>query len=157
IAAAVIAHNQARKEKSLWTENAPGEAARLFRARDETEEALWVARTVAELRADGQPRDGVAVLYRMNAQSRGREGGFPVAGPAHPTVGGVRFYERREVKDALAYLRLVTNPADDLAFRRALGAPPRGIGRATLGRLEELATAAGTPLLATAERAADDL
>src|SRR5262249_30072242 len=157
IAAAVIAHNQARKEKSLWTENAPGEAARLFRARDETEEALWVARTVAELRADGQSLDGVAVLYRMNAQSRVLEDAFRVAGLPYQIVGGVRFYERREVKDALAYLRLVTNPADDLAFRRALGAPPRGIGRATRGRLEELATAAGTPLLATAERAADEL
>ena len=65
-------------------------------------------------------------------------------------VGSVRFYERREIKDALAYLRLVTNPADDLAFRRALGAPPRGVGRTTLGRLEELAAAAGVPLLATA-------
>ena len=157
IAAAVIAHNQARKEKSLWTENARGEAARLFRARDETEEALWVARTVAELRGEGQSLDGVAVLYRMNAQSRVLEDAFRVAGLPYQIVGGVRFYERREIKDALAYLRLVTNPADDLAFRRALGAPPRGIGRATLGRLEELATAAGTPLLATAERAAEEL
>ena len=150
IAAAVIAHNQARKEKSLWTENVRGEAARLFRARDETEEALWVARTVAELRGDGQPLDGVAVLYRTNAQSRVLEDAFRVAGLPYHIVGSVRFYERREIKDALAYLRLVTNPADDLAFRRALGAPPRGIGRTTLGRLEELAAAAGAPLLATA-------
>ncbi len=157
IAAAVIAHNQARKEKSLWTENARGEAARLFRARDETEEALWIARTVAELRGEGQSLDGVAVLYRMNAQSRVLEDAFRVAGLPYQIVGGVRFYERREIKDALAYLRLVTNPADDLAFRRALGAPPRGIGRATLGRLEELARAAGMPLLATAERAAEEL
>src|SRR5262249_49392280 len=121
------------------------------------EEALWVARTVAELRADGQPLDGVAVLYRMNAQSRVLEDAFRVAGLPYQIVGGVRFYERREVKDALAYLPLVPDPADDLAFGAARGAPPRGIGRATLGRLEELATAAGTPLLATAERAADDL
>src|SRR5215470_10032531 len=157
IAAAVIAHNQARKEKSLWTENARGEAARLFRARDEAEEALWVARTVAQLRAEGQSLDGIAVLYRMNAQSRVLEDAFRVAGLPYQIVGGVRFYERREIKDALAYLRLVTNPADDFAFRRALGAPPRGIGRTTLGRLEELATAAGRPLLATAERAVDEL
>jgi DNA helicase-2/ATP-dependent DNA helicase PcrA len=152
IAAAVIAHNQARKEKGLWTENARGEPARLFRARDETEEALWIARTVAELRGEGQSLDGVAVLYRTNAQSRVLEDAFRVAGLPYHIVGSVRFYERREIKDALAYLRLVTNPADDLAFRRALGAPPRGIGRTTLGRLEELAVAAGTPFLATAAR-----
>ena len=157
IAAAVIAHNQARKDKSLWTENARGEPARLFQARDEAEEALWVARTVAELRAEGLSLDGVAVLYRMNAQSRVLEDSFRVAGLPYHIVGSVRFYERKEVKDALAYLRLVTNPADDLAFRRALGAPPRGIGRATLARLEELAAPTGAPLLATAARAAEDL
>ncbi len=157
IAAAVIAHNQARKEKSLWTENARGDPARLFRARDETEEALWVARTTAELRAAGQSLDGIAVLYRMNAQSRVLEDAFRAAGLPYHIVGSVRFYERKEVKDALAYLRLVTNPADDLAFRRALGVPPRGIGRATLTRLEELAAASGAPLLATAARAAEEL
>jgi ATP-dependent DNA helicase UvrD/PcrA len=157
IAGAVIAHNQARKEKSLWTENAPGEAARLFRARDETEEALWVARTVAELRAEGVALDGVAVLYRTNAQSRVLEDAFRMAGVPYHIVGSVRFYERREIKDALAYLRLVTNPADDLAFRRALGSPPRGIGRTTLGRLEEIAAAAGTPLLAAAARASEEI
>jgi DNA helicase II / ATP-dependent DNA helicase PcrA len=157
IAAAVIAHNQARKEKGLWTENARGEPARLFRARDEGEEALWIARTVAELRAEGQPLDGVAVLYRTNAQSRVLEDAFRVAGLPYHIVGSVRFYERREIKDALAYLRLVTNPADDLSFRRALGAPPRGVGRTTLGRLEELAAAAGVPLLATAGSAGAEL
>ncbi len=152
IAAAVIAHNQARKEKSLWTENARGDPARLFRARDEAEEALWVARTVAEVSATGRSLDGVAVLYRMNAQSRVLEDAFRVAGLPYHIVGSVRFYERKEVKDALAYLRLVTNPADDLAFRRALAVPPRGIGRTTLTRLEELASAGGAPLLATAAR-----
>src|SRR5262249_22435014 len=157
IAAAVIAHNQARKEKGLWTENVSGEPARLFRARDESEEALWVARTVAELRAEGQSLDGVAVLYRTNAQSRVLEDAFRVAGLPYHIVGSVRFYERREIKDALAYLRLVTNPGDDLAFRRALGAPPRGIGRATLGHLEQTAGASGTTLLAAATRAAEDL
>jgi DNA helicase-2/ATP-dependent DNA helicase PcrA len=157
IAAAVIAHNQARKEKGLWTENARGEPARLFRARDEGEEALWIARTVAELRAEGQPLDGVAVLYRTNAQSRVLEDAFRVAGLPYHIVGSVRFYERREIKDALSYLRLVTNPADDLSFRRALGAPPRGVGRTTLGRLEELAAGAGVPLLATAGSAGAEL
>jgi DNA helicase-2/ATP-dependent DNA helicase PcrA len=85
------------------------------------------------------------------------EDAFRVAGLPYHIVGSVRFYERREIKDALAYLRLVTNPADDLAFRRALGAPPRGIGRATLARLEELASTGGAPLLATGARAAETL
>jgi DNA helicase-2/ATP-dependent DNA helicase PcrA len=96
----------------------------------------------------------VAVLYRTNAQSRVLEDAFRLAGLPYHIVGSVRFYERKEIKDALAYLRLVTNPADDLAFRRALGTPPRGIGRATLVRLEELAATDGTPLLAAAARAA---
>ena len=157
IAAAVIAHNQARKEKGLWTENARGEPARLFQARDETEEALWVARTVAELRAEALSLDGVSVLYRTNAQSRVLEDAFRAAGLPYHIVGSVRFYERKEVKDAVAYLRLVTNPADDLAFRRALGVPPRGVGRATLARLAELAAQTGAPLLATAARAGDEL
>ncbi len=157
IAGAVIAHNQARKEKGLWTENAPGEPARLFQARDEAEEALWVARTVSELRGAGLTLDGIAILYRTNAQSRVLEDAFRVAGLPYHIVGSVRFYERKEVKDALAYLRLATNPADDLAFRRALGAPSRGIGPATLARLEALAAPAGTPLLATAAGAAETL
>jgi DNA helicase-2/ATP-dependent DNA helicase PcrA len=97
------------------------------------------------------------VLYRMNAQSRVLEDAFRAAGLPYHIVGSVRFYERKEVKDALAYLRLATNPADDLAFKRALGVPPRGIGRATLTRLEELAAAGGAPLLATAARAAAEL
>jgi DNA helicase-2/ATP-dependent DNA helicase PcrA len=157
IAGAVIAHNQARKDKGLWTENARGDPARLFRARDEGEEAAWVARTVAELRAEGQPLDGIAVLYRTNAQSRVLEDAFRGAGLPYHIVGSVRFYERKEIKDALSYLRLITNPADDLAFRRALSVPPRGIGRATLARLEEFASTTGAPLLATAAQAADEL
>jgi DNA helicase-2/ATP-dependent DNA helicase PcrA len=157
IASAVIAHNQARKPKSLWTENGRGEPARLFRARDETEEALWTARTVAELRGAGAGLDEIAVLYRTNAQSRVLEDAFRTSGLPYHLVGSVRFYERKEIKDALAYLRLAVNPADDLAFRRALASPPRGVGRTTLGRLEEVATASGTPLLAAAARAAGEV
>ena len=157
IASAVIAHNQARKPKSLWTENARGEPARLYVAGDEIDEARWVARTVAELRATGTAPDAVGILYRTNAQSRVLEDAFRAAGLPYHIVGSVRFYERKEVKDALAYLRLAVNPADDLAFRRALGAPARGIGRTTLGRLEEAATAAGAPLLAVAAAGAGDL
>jgi DNA helicase-2/ATP-dependent DNA helicase PcrA len=156
IAASVIAHNQARKDKTLWTENAPGEPARLFRARDEVEEAQWVARTAGELRAAGVPLDGIAVLYRTNAQSRVLEDAFRTAGVAYHLVGSVRFYERKEVKDAVAYLRLAVNARDDLAFRRALGTPPRGIGRVTLARIEDLSGRAGGALLAAAGAAAEE-
>jgi DNA helicase-2/ATP-dependent DNA helicase PcrA len=150
IAAAVIAHNQARKEKTLWTENDRGEPARLFRAWDEVEEAAWVARSVAGLRAEGVGLDEVAVFYRTNAQSRVLEDAFRTLGLPYHIVGSVRFYERKEVKDALAYLRLALNPQDDLAFTRAIGMPPRGVGRATLGRLAEIAVRERLPLSAAA-------
>jgi DNA helicase-2/ATP-dependent DNA helicase PcrA len=148
IAAAVIAHNQARKDKTLWTENERGEPARLFRAWDEMEEAAWVARTVASCRAEGVGLDDVAVFYRTNAQSRVLEDALRALGLPYHIVGSVRFYERKEVKDALAYLRLALNPDDDLAFARAIGVPPRGIGKATLARLGELAAGEGCSLLA---------
>jgi DNA helicase-2/ATP-dependent DNA helicase PcrA len=150
IAATVIAHNRARKAKTLWTENHAGEPARLFRAWDEAEEAQWVARTVVDLRADGVGLDEIAVLYRTNAQSRVLEDAFRLASLPYHIVGSVRFYERKEVKDALAYLRLALNPADDLAFRRAIQTPARGVGKTTVGRLDELAAGAGTSLLRVA-------
>ncbi len=148
IASAVIAHNQARKDKALWTENARGAPARVFRAWDEGEEAAWVARTVATLRAEAVTLDGIAVFYRTNAQSRVLEDAFRALGLPYRIVGSVRFYERKEVKDALAYLRLAINPDDDLAFTRAVGMPPRGIGKATLARLAEAAAGRGRSLAA---------
>ncbi|HLE44520.1 MAG TPA: UvrD-helicase domain-containing protein, partial [Methylomirabilota bacterium] len=148
IASAVIAHNQARKDKALWTENERGEPARLFRAWDEVEEAAWVARTVAGLRAEGVGLDQVAVFYRTNAQSRVLEDAFRAVGLPYHIVGSVRFYERKEVKDTLSYLRLAINPQDDLAFTRAIGVPPRGIGKQTLARLAELGERERLSLLA---------
>jgi len=150
IAATVIDHNRARKPKTLWTENQAGEPARLFCARDEAEEAGWASRTAAELRDEGISLDEIAVLYRTNAQSRVLEDAFRLAGLPYHIVGSVRFYERQEVKDALAYLRLALNPDDDLAFRRAIQTPARGIGKTTLARLDEQAAQAGTSLLRVA-------
>ncbi|HEV8672609.1 MAG TPA: UvrD-helicase domain-containing protein [Methylomirabilota bacterium] len=150
IASAVIAHNQARKEKALWTENPRGEPARVFRAWDELGEAAWVARTVAGLRGEGVALDAIAVFYRTNAQSRVLEDAFRTTGVPYHIVGSVRFYARKEVKDALAYLRLALNPDDDLAFGRAIAVPPRGIGKATLARLAESAAREGGSLLAAA-------
>jgi DNA helicase II / ATP-dependent DNA helicase PcrA len=151
LAAGVIAHNERRKEKTLWTENDDGEPAGLYRAWDEHEEAHWVAQTLVGLRGRGLTYQDVALFYRTNAQSRVLEDALRRAGIPYLIVGGVRFYERKEVKDALAYLRLLVNPRDDVAFRRAIHVPARGIGPASLARLEQAATRAGSSLLAAAE------
>jgi DNA helicase-2/ATP-dependent DNA helicase PcrA len=148
IASAVIANNRARRDKRLWTENDEGERAQVYRAWDENEEAGWVAQTVRSLHGQGLDYDDVALFYRTNAQSRVLEDALRRASIPYVIVGGVRFYERREIKDVIAYLRLAVNPADNVAFRRAVAAPSRGIGKATLDRLSEAARGRGIPLLA---------
>jgi DNA helicase-2/ATP-dependent DNA helicase PcrA len=148
LASAVIDHNRQRKDKTLWTENPEGDPAKLYRAWDEHEESNFVAQTILGLRGEGVPWDGVAVFYRTNAQSRVLEDALRRARIPYGIVGGVRFYERKEIKDALAYMRLAVNPADDVAFRRATQTPVRGIGPATLARLAE--ARAGRALLAVA-------
>ncbi len=150
LASAVIAHNVSRKDKGLWTENGEGERAAVYRAWDEHEEANFVAQTILAARGAGSAWDDIAVFYRTNAQSRVLEDALRRGGIPYVVVGSVRFYERKEIKDALAYLRLIVNPADDVAFRRAIQTPGRGIGRATLTRLEELAVREARPLLALA-------
>ncbi|MBI2204333.1 MAG: UvrD-helicase domain-containing protein [Candidatus Rokubacteria bacterium] len=157
LAAAVIANNRARKDKTLWTENPEGDTARVYRAWDEHEEANFVARTTLTIRSEGVPWDGVAIFYRTNAQSRVVEDALRRARIPYTIVGGVRFYERKEIKDTLAYLRLILNPNDDVAFRRAIGAPPRGIGATTLARLDEVAMDDATPLLRVAEKPPPDV
>ena len=148
IASAVIVNNTARKDKRLWTENREGERALVYRAWDETEESAFVAQKIRALHAEGRDYRDVAVFYRTNAQSRVLEDALRRASIPHLIVGGVRFYERREVKDVVAYLRLIANPLDDVAFRRAVAAPARGVGKATLDRLAEAARVARQPLLA---------
>jgi DNA helicase-2/ATP-dependent DNA helicase PcrA len=145
IASAVIDNNLQRKEKTLWTENPEGEPAAVYRGWDEHEEANFVAQTILKTRADGIGWDGIAVFYRTNAQSRVLEDALRRARIPYVIVGGVRFYERKEIKDTLAWLRLCINPADDVAFRRAIQAPPRGVGATTLARLDELALDAPEP------------
>ncbi len=148
MAAAVIRHNTARKDKGLWTENGEGAPAPVYRAWDETEEAAFVARTIRDLRDRGAACADVAVFYRTNAQSRVLEDALRRASLPYIVVGGVRFYERREIRDVVAYLRLAVNPRDDVAFRRAAAAPARGIGRTTLDHLEARARRDGGGLLA---------
>jgi DNA helicase-2/ATP-dependent DNA helicase PcrA len=151
----VIAENVRRKGKTLRTANAEGERLTLVEVGDEADEAEWVAEEIrARLAADPEasPRDFV-VLYRTNAQSRSLEESLRREGLPYRIVGGQRFYERREVKDVLAYLRLVANPADDEAFLRIVNVPKRGIGDASIARLAEHARTRGVPLLAAAAEA----
>jgi DNA helicase-2/ATP-dependent DNA helicase PcrA len=147
LAAGVIANNTERKEKTLWTQNPEGEPARVYRAWDEHEEAGWVAQSIVGARGEGAAFSDIAVFYRTNAQSRVLEDALRRAGVPYVIVGGVRFYDRKEIKDVLAYLRLIVNPDDDVAFRRAIGAPARGIGRTSLDRLDAVAVREHRPLL----------
>lgn len=151
----VISRNINRKGKVLRTANAPGERITLVECADEADEAAWIAGEVRSRLArepERTPRDFV-VLYRTNAQSRALEEAFRHEGIPYRVVGGQRFYERREVKDMLAYLRLIANPRDDDAFLRIANVPRRGIGDTTVTRLAEWAKAQGVSLLEAAAMA----
>jgi DNA helicase II / ATP-dependent DNA helicase PcrA len=135
VANAIARQNRDRKEKSLWTQNDAGDPVRFYLAEEEEEEARYVARRIREAVRAGAPCSGIGVLYRTHAQSRPLEDAFLRAEVAYRVVGGVSFYQRREVKDLLAYLRLLVNPTDEISFRRAALAPRRGAGETTLDRL----------------------
>ena len=153
IANALIANNRQRRPKSLWTEAGDGELAVRYRADDEHEEARFVAEEVARLReVEGYRYADVAVFYRTNAQSRVLEEIFGEREVGFKVVGGLRFYERREVKDVLAYLRLLLNPQDVISAQRAINTPKRGIGEATIAALEDHARTEGIPILEAARR-----
>ncbi|MGH2499173.1 MAG: ATP-dependent helicase, partial [Candidatus Limnocylindria bacterium] len=157
---AIVRNNAARKQKRLWTDRAGGAPVVVLEAHDETHEAEQIAREIERLQRENEAsgaRD-VAVLYRTNAQSRAIEDAFRSFGLAYQVVGSVSFYQRREVKDVLAYLRLLRNPLDTLALGRVLNIPPRGLGPKTQERLlafaRERALAPGDALL-DAEAIAD--
>ena len=154
VANALIEHNVQRKPKSLWTETIGGELAVRFRADNEHEEALFVAEETHRLVEEGTYRySDIAVFYRTNAQSRVLEDIFVRAGLPYRVVGGVRFYQRREIKDVLAYLRLLVNPQDVVSARRVVNTPKRGIGDATVAALEDFARTEEIPFLEAARRA----
>ncbi len=134
-ASAVIRQNRQRKDKKLWTDRSGGEKIVYTRTQDELEEADFVLRTIRDQLAD-DTRNIIAVLYRMNAQSRAIEDALTREGLPYRMVGGVRFYERKEVKDALAYLKLIINPHDDVSFRRVVNVPTRGIGKVVMDALD---------------------
>jgi DNA helicase-2/ATP-dependent DNA helicase PcrA len=134
---AIISTNRERKEKKLWTEQGAGEPVVIYEAYDDIEEADFVAAEVDGLLRDTRLSGGdIAIMYRTNAQSRPVEEAFVREQIKYRIVGGTRFYERKEVKDVLAYLRLVHNPYDRLAFQRIVNVPPRGIGAKTLEELD---------------------
>ena len=132
-----------RRPKELWTSNEEGERVAVIEAPDEREEARLVSRAVRDLREDGFSLSAQAVFYRTNAQSRVFEEVFRSLNIPHRVLGGMRFYERAEVKDAVAYLRLIQNPADLAAFLRVVNTPTRGIGKTTVDRLVAIAAGAG--------------
>lgn len=142
----VIAHNMGRKEKVLWTEEEPGERIHLYSAGDEREEAAWICEQVRKLQKKGTPLAEMAVLYRMHAQSRVIEEMFSRAGIPYRIFGGTRFYDRKEVRDALAYLRVIVNPADDVSLVRIINTPKRSIGDSTVAVLQEYARQEEMPL-----------
>ncbi|MGH9161721.1 MAG: ATP-dependent helicase [Vicinamibacteraceae bacterium] len=150
-ASAVIRQNEDRKEKRLWTDRTGGSNVRYFRGADELQEAEFL-RQVARSGTAEDPSLTMAILYRINSQSRAIEDALMRDGIPYRIVGGVRFYERKEVKDALAYLKLVLNPHDDVSFRRVVNTPARGIGKAVLEALDSAAPGLETdaPLLVTA-------
>ena len=139
----VIRNNRGRKEKRLWTQKDAGEAIRLFKVMDERMEAELICKEIkAHISQRGRAGD-CAVLYRMNAQSRALEEAMVQYGIPYSIYGGLRFYDRKEIKDILSYLRLVDNPADDVSLRRIINIPRRGIGDMTVAQLTEAAARTG--------------
>ncbi len=146
-AGAVIRNNRERKEKNLWTENESGEKVTWYTGLTERDEADYVAREIASLTQSPNTRPAdIVVFYRVNAQSRVIEEALVRRRVAYYVVGGMRFYELREVKDLLAYLRLIANPADALSLERLVGAPPRGIGAKTVEVMKQLAAREEIPM-----------
>jgi DNA helicase-2/ATP-dependent DNA helicase PcrA len=147
----LIRHNTERREKQLVTSAGEGAPLEYRALADEHEEARFVARRVQEALLSGVPREEVAVFYRVGGLSRALETTFQERGIPFRVVGSVAFYQRREVKDLLAYLRVIHNPRDDVAVQRVINVPPRGVGKTSLGRLIERARGEGTSLLQAGE------
>lgn len=136
----VIGNNSGRKPKNLWTDNDDGKKISYYKGATEQEEALYVADTIQKLTRSGkyQPSD-IAILYRTNAQSRAMEDTFVKSAISYQMIGGTKFYDRKEIKDMIAYLRLITNPDDDISFQRVVNEPKRGIGKTSIERLQAYA------------------
>jgi DNA helicase-2/ATP-dependent DNA helicase PcrA len=154
-ATGLIAHNAGRLGKTLWTEHSDGEKVRVIGVWDGPEEARRVGEEIERLEARGTSLDDTAILVRAQFQTREFEERFIAIGLAYQIVGGYRFYERAEIRDALAYLRLIQSPADDLAFERIVIQPKRGLGDKSVATIHRLARAQGQPLLLAAGQMLD--
>ncbi len=153
---AIITKNATRSDKELWTDRGEGEGVVIANVYNEIQESELIVRTIQDLVvSEKRQLADFAVLYRTNAQSRSLEEGFLRAGMPYKIVGGTRFYERREIKDALAYLRFVYQPDDMISFGRIINLPPRGLGDVSLQRLEAFRRQNGLSLLGALERAGD--
>ncbi len=140
----VIANNPGRKPKNLWTQNPDGQKINYYQGATEQDEALYITDKIRDLvREEGFSPSDIAILYRTNAQSRAVEDTLMKSGMAYQMVGGMRFYDRKEIKDMIAYLRLITNPDDDLSFERVVNEPKRGIGKTSIDRLRAYAAENG--------------
>ena len=150
-ATAVIRQNRNRKDKRLWTDREGGSRIIYYRGNDELEEADFIVRTLKQARAEDVDAT-MAVLYRTNAQSRAIEDSLMRESVPYKIIGGVRFYERKEIKDSLAYLKLIINPHDDVSLRRVINVPARGVGKGVMDGLQaidpEAIDADAPPLLA---------
>lgn len=145
---AVISNNEGRKPKELWTDKPGGDKITRFFADDEVDEAQWVAHELARIHDGGMHRWGdMAVFYRTNAQSRALEEYLVRVNIPYKVIGGTRFYDRREIKDALAYLRAVANPVDEVSIKRVVNIPKRGVGDSSVGKLDVWASANGVPFI----------
>ena len=153
---AVITNNPGRKDKQLWSELGTGERITRYHAEDEGDEATWVARTMQTLQSDATFMwKEMATFYRTNAQSRVLEESLMRFGIPYKVVGGTRFYDRREIKDAMAYLRAVANPADEISVKRVLGVPKRGVGESSVAKLDALAASTGSTFVEAMRHAND--
>lgn len=138
----VIKNNYGRKVKTLWTKNDAGQPIKVYQAMDEREEAWYTASEIQKEVNKGTRKYGdFAILYRLNAQSRTFEDAFMKNGVPYQIIGGHKFYDRKEIKDIIAYLRVIHNPHDDISLKRIINVPKRGIGKATLDKAEQLAAA----------------
>lgn len=142
----VIAHNEGRMEKALWTELPAGDPIKLFCAGDEREEAAWICDRMQQMKLGGMSYGDMSILYRSNAQSRVLEDMLVRAGIPYRVYGGLRFYDRKEVKDIVAYLRCIVNPSDDVSLRRIINQPKRSIGDSTISELIRYASEKEMPL-----------
>ncbi|KJF16258.1 ATP-dependent helicase [Acidithrix ferrooxidans] len=148
VANSIISNNQYREAKNLWTDQGSGEKVRLFVGDDDSEESNFIASSILRERETGGRRySDFAVFYRINSNSRSVEEAFIRRGIPYRVVGGTRFYDRREIKDTMSYLRLIQNPTDEIALRRVINVPKRGIGDQSIAKVATLAAEMGTTLV----------